>query len=202
MKNLTLLEAADALGISPLGADQTPSLRESAAEGRLRALGYVSECGRCGGSGRFSYNTFDGDRCYGCGGRGKVLMPLSRKRVAEAVARQAAGELDAYFARNRAAAAARKALRPVIATFDDEWANRGAHASYKKTRRLNAHVVVASAEYLAVDLANSLFDEVHRTVPGESLVERLERANEALAKLRELEAAWDAYEGPNRLTER
>lgn len=30
----------------------------------------VTECGRCGGSGRFSYNPIDGDRCYGCSGTG------------------------------------------------------------------------------------------------------------------------------------
>ena len=27
-------------------------------------------CGRCGGSGRYSYNPTDLDRCYGCGGSG------------------------------------------------------------------------------------------------------------------------------------
>jgi len=26
-------------------------------------------CGRCGGSGRYSYNQIDGDRCYGCNGK-------------------------------------------------------------------------------------------------------------------------------------
>lgn len=30
-------------------------------------------CSRCGGSGRYSYNMMDGDRCYGCSGRGYVL---------------------------------------------------------------------------------------------------------------------------------
>lgn len=29
-------------------------------------------CGRCGGTGKFSYNQIDGDRCYGCGGTGSV----------------------------------------------------------------------------------------------------------------------------------
>ncbi len=33
----------------------------------------LKTCGRCGGSGRFSYNQMDGDKCYGCGGSGKVL---------------------------------------------------------------------------------------------------------------------------------
>jgi hypothetical protein len=30
----------------------------------------IETCGRCGGSGRYSFNLQDGDRCYGCGGKG------------------------------------------------------------------------------------------------------------------------------------
>lgn len=30
-------------------------------------------CGRCGGSGQYSYNQMDGTRCYGCGGTGWKL---------------------------------------------------------------------------------------------------------------------------------
>ena len=33
----------------------------------------VKTCGRCGGSGRFSFNLMDGDKCYGCHGQGKVF---------------------------------------------------------------------------------------------------------------------------------
>lgn len=36
-------------------------------------------CSRCGGSGRYSYNQIDGDRCYGCGGAG---VQLSKKGAA------------------------------------------------------------------------------------------------------------------------
>ncbi len=32
----------------------------------------TTECNRCGGSGRYSYNQMHGSRCYGCGGSGKV----------------------------------------------------------------------------------------------------------------------------------
>jgi hypothetical protein len=32
----------------------------------------ITDCGRCGGSGRFSFNALDADRCYGCGGTGVV----------------------------------------------------------------------------------------------------------------------------------
>lgn len=31
-------------------------------------------CGRCGGSGHFSFNLKDGTRCYGCGGSGFVMV--------------------------------------------------------------------------------------------------------------------------------
>lgn len=34
------------------------------------------ECTRCGGSGRYSFNALDGDRCYGCGGTG---VQIARK---------------------------------------------------------------------------------------------------------------------------
>lgn len=30
-------------------------------------------CGRCGGSGHYSFNQIDGSRCYGCGGSGRKL---------------------------------------------------------------------------------------------------------------------------------
>lgn len=30
-------------------------------------------CTRCGGSGRYSFNQFDGDRCFGCAGKGRML---------------------------------------------------------------------------------------------------------------------------------
>lgn len=33
-------------------------------------------CGRCGGTGRYSFNTKDLDRCYGCGGSGSVPIKV------------------------------------------------------------------------------------------------------------------------------
>lgn len=40
----------------------------------------TTECGRCGGSGHYSFNTIDGSRCYGCNGTGKALL---NRKVAE-----------------------------------------------------------------------------------------------------------------------
>ncbi len=33
----------------------------------------TKECSRCGGSGRYSYNSMHGDMCYGCHGKGKQI---------------------------------------------------------------------------------------------------------------------------------
>lgn len=46
----------------------------------------TKECGRCAGCGRYSYNQIDGDRCYGCGGSGKVLTPQAKRVKARVVA--------------------------------------------------------------------------------------------------------------------
>lgn len=45
------------------------------AKNRLIRAGKMvaKTCGRCGGSGRYSWNAMTGDRCFGCHGRGKVL---------------------------------------------------------------------------------------------------------------------------------
>ena len=36
----------------------------------IKTLMETTTCSRCGGSGRYSYNMRDGDRCYGCAGKG------------------------------------------------------------------------------------------------------------------------------------
>lgn len=43
-----------------------------------KALFESATCGRCGGSGNYSYNMMHGTRCYGCSGRGYVLTKRGR----------------------------------------------------------------------------------------------------------------------------
>jgi hypothetical protein len=42
-----------------------------------------TECSRCGGSGRYSYNQRDGDRCWGCSGSGLMWTREDAPLVAE-----------------------------------------------------------------------------------------------------------------------
>lgn len=39
----------------------------------------TTECGRCLGSGEYSYNQRDGKKCWGCGGSGKVYTKAAQK---------------------------------------------------------------------------------------------------------------------------
>lgn len=56
----TLKSAADLVSVAK---------RRLVKEGKIALL----TCGRCGGTGNYSYNQMDGTRCYGCGGSGKKL---------------------------------------------------------------------------------------------------------------------------------
>lgn len=40
------------------------------ADTKLTDVLETEDCGRCGGTGHYSYNQIDGTRCYGCGGKG------------------------------------------------------------------------------------------------------------------------------------
>jgi hypothetical protein len=77
-------------------------------QARLIALGHSTICGRCGGSGSYSYCQMYGTTCFGCGGTGKVATRLTSKLLAEVSAQVAAGELKPYLARIAARAAAKR----------------------------------------------------------------------------------------------
>lgn len=49
----------------------------------------TTECSRCGGSGRYSYNSVHGDMCYGCNGAGKVYTKAAKaaREIWTAIAR-------------------------------------------------------------------------------------------------------------------
>lgn len=54
-----------------------------------RKIRYETEvCGRCCGSGRYSYNSMDGDLCYGCGGNGKTYTKAGRRAKLAVAARR------------------------------------------------------------------------------------------------------------------
>lgn len=81
----------------------------------LWALGIRQTCGRCGGSGHYSYNQIHGSRCYGCNGRREVAAKLTEETFALARTKVEAGELEAYRARARALKQAKREIGPLVA---------------------------------------------------------------------------------------
>ena len=63
---------------------------------RLKAIGLANVCGRCGGSGSYSFNMMHGDTCYGCGGSGVTMPKITEKLILAARAAVDAGKLQPY----------------------------------------------------------------------------------------------------------
>lgn len=81
----------------------------------LWAIGLREVCGRCGGSGRYSFNQVDGDRCYGCNGVGERAAKLTKQVLEAARVKVAAGELEAARERSRRLRAAKAEIKPLVA---------------------------------------------------------------------------------------
>jgi len=75
---------------------------------RLKALELLDMCGRCCGTGHYSYNAMTGTTCFGCQGR-QFLMPKVTRNLVEAVRAKWTAEFAAeYHAKLAADAASRK----------------------------------------------------------------------------------------------
>ncbi len=131
--------------------------------GRLNALGLLTTCSRCGGSGRYSYCQMYGDRCFGCSGSGKGLPRLTATLVKTVQAKVTAGELDAYLALCKAKAEARKLIKPLIEAakaiynvigqaYEAEY-----QVSYRMSTPLDQRVGMSTCVCAAQGLNNSLF---------------------------------------------
>lgn len=197
-KEISFEQAAVELGVKSTGE----SKRREVVISRLVALGYVRDCSRCGGSGHFSYNQIHGTMCYGCNGRGKALMGITRKLLDEAVARQAAGELDALFAKNRANAEARRLVKPIIDQIDQEWQYGSVHFSYReyglRTRdeKIGLEALKAQPEYIAANLINEVWryaqDLRHKGLETSEYVEELKSV---LEMIRQINTSWSDFCG-------
>lgn len=57
----------------------------------------IATCGRCGGSGKYSYCQMYGDTCFGCSGKGRVFTKrgLAAKKFYENSLSKRAGDLQA-----------------------------------------------------------------------------------------------------------
>jgi hypothetical protein len=189
---------AAALGCTGI-RDERDALRR--VNSCLAALGCVRSCPRCYGSGHFSRNSYGSTTCYTCDGRGQVVVKITAKVVAEAAKVVAAGELDGWRAANRANAAAKRAIAPIMAVVDEEWKNGAVHTAHKNDGdawrvlypslndypAFNAAGLINSAHDLA---ASAACQYRSKGMTGE---QRLAAVNEALAAIREINAAFAQF---------
>ena len=162
--------------------------------GRLTFLGYTRPCGRCGGSGQFSYCRSHGTRCFDCGGSGKRLAVMTVRMVREAQARIAAGELAPYLAKAAAVNAARRSVEPAAKAVWAAWsAGVGAEYMVPSRRGLDLDAFVTSplfnANSLAGDCATTASDACSDAKYGKITYLR---AAEIVADCAEIMAAVDA----------
>lgn len=179
------------------GVAEAMKISRKAAISRLVALGYTIVCSRCGGSGRYSFNPIDGDRCFGCSGHGKMLQTLTPAVLTEAVARVAAGELADYFASNRARSAIKARAEATWETYRTSPISAAYEERYRATRR-EPGACINSPAGRAQRLQNAAIDRVTDVQYGQGRkldpIEACRQIDEAHEILRAAIAAWLAGE--------
>lgn len=138
---------------------------EKKVPGFLFALGLRRTCGRCAGSGHYSYNQVNGTTCFGCGGKQELAAKLTKEVLAEAKVKVEAGELEALRVMWRAKAAAKKEIAPLAAqarelgkffgTFYTERGREHKDASYEEHQAMLTAFLV-SPIYFAQGMSNTI----------------------------------------------
>lgn len=142
-------------------------------------------CGRCGGSGRFSFNPKDGDRCYGCDGRGFVMVDPVKYAKAQAAKEKREETAEAEIAAKVEAGQKRF----------DAW-----HEKYQNDPRLGSAILARMADYEAVRYeVYQTLDQADNGGVHPSTLERLAQNSEILLAVpfkeketaRKLGARWN-----------
>jgi len=115
-KPSALVTSAFAL-FSVSDADKIPAI--------LFALGLRENCGRCGGSGAYSWCSAHGSTCFGCSGRGVRAAKLTKATLAAATVKVEAGELVALRTAYAAKLAAKRAIGPLVKAAAEIYATIG-----------------------------------------------------------------------------
>lgn len=176
--------------------------RASILQLRLVGIGLGEYCGRCGGSGSYSFNSMDGSRCYGCGGSGYRARRLSADLLEQAREAVVAGKLDAYLEQARAKAAAKSAAKGAEKAVMDAWKATGIANMYRwqdAANKIEPHLTISkfnhrmSTAYAHVSkLADEYLSAGFRVRRAKNGAERaaaeaaLQAAAETLAEARDL----------------
>ena len=158
---------------------------EDNAPRRARAMKLTPPCGRCGGSGRYSFNQIDGDRCYGCNGTGHRAMG-NRKRdlqnvIAAAEKAVATGALARYLEEIAAAKMLRNAERSIFEAWKDTRAARENPSHMRRDDELSPRELAARRANAEMARAFDYWSAAARS--ASTAIERLAALNETLCRI-------------------
>lgn len=124
---------------------------------RIMGMKLSPVCGRCGGSGSYSFNQIDGSVCYGCRGSGhKTPAKRDMKGIlARAIEAVEAGELTAYFKRLDDRAFVKRASKEIFTVWT---ATQVAQANNISSHMWKSEDVEGLAEVRA---ANKIMHDAH-----------------------------------------
>lgn len=152
-----------------------PKVQAATIQSRLIFLGFGEYCGRCGGSGHYSFNLRDGTICFGCAGRGWVARELTASLLADVLALEPA-TLDAMLAELAERARFNKIVKTANDTVMAAWHASGVSAAYDWSRAADQ----ARAGYVGIDrLVSDVFNK-----PMYDLAQAVEAKTNELQSLR------------------
>lgn len=159
---------------------------------RLIALGHETVCGRCCGSGHYSYNAMYGTTCFGCGGAGKVATKLTPELLERVRGQVANGELTPYLDRLRATAAAKRKVAGFMDRLMAAWKANPTTASEKGLHWSKCSYLSYAVDCVCAPLHKEARDLVKLVEQGEWVKDRgyvpvsNERQEAAVARLNEI----------------
>lgn len=171
--------------------------------GRIVGLGHAQTCTRCGGTGRYSFNQMDGDRCYGCQGRGEYAPKLDADLYRALVQDVRAGKLDQYVVEVKRKAKIAAEAKRLQSTIRDAIAATGWSAYHYGPGGNDTALAKQRFSYLSHgvhDVARAVETEAERLVfnlrrlSGKEYDEALESLHERTPKLlATIEAVGEAF---------
>lgn len=104
--------------------------RKRVLQARIIGLGFGKVCGRCGGSGHYSFCPMYGTTCFGCGGTGFVAQKLTNKLFAELEPLILNGKLNEYLTELTKKTAIRRTAKTATARVMKAWEDSGVSKAY------------------------------------------------------------------------
>ena len=138
---------ADFISLLRVRTDINADRQTAVLNARIIGLGHGNVCGRCGGSGNYSFNTVDGTTCFGCLGSGYVAAKLTSELYNSLEALVNDGSLDKFLVELRARVALKTACKNAVDVVMSAWGESKVSSHYdwmKSADGIEPHRVIST----------------------------------------------------------